>query len=484
MTALLLVGCNRSAVPIRVDARVDAPLSVADARAELDELYDRLRASHYDLYARRTRADYDARFASMRSALDRPLTRRDLQVRFQLFVAYGNVAHAHIDLPLDAYLAYRDAGGLKFPLSLRVHADAVFVTMNLSGVDAVSPGDRLTAVDGEPVDRWLARLERLISADNPYLAHTQLEDLLPALVWLDAGARARYTLEIVRTDGRSVRVVVPGVSTAEANDALARQPGSLSLDRTTREARMATADVAYLRPGPFYNPLDNADMWDTTAFFAFIDAAFARFVDAHAKALVIDVRDNPGGDNSFSDHMVSWFATAPYRFASSFRVKASDAAIAANRKRLNADPSAANAVSRQYDVAYASRTTGETFPFEIPMADPRPPPRFEGRVFLLINRHSYSNTVTVAALAQDYGFATILGEETSDLATTYGASETFTLSRSGIVVTFPKAYIVRLGGSTLARGVIPDRPIDTPVIEPADDPVLRQAIVIAGDATR
>src|SRR6185436_12210911 len=122
---------------------------------------------------------------------------------------------------------------------------------------------------------------------------------------------------------------------------------------------------------------------------------------------------------------------------------------------------------------------GDVFSFEIPTAEPRPGTRFAGKVYLLINRNSYSNTVQVAALAQDYRFATIIGEETSDLATTYGAMEQFTLSRTGTVVGFPKAMIIRANGNLAARGVVPDIAIPTPIIEASDDPVLRRAVEIA-----
>lgn len=85
----------------------------------------------------------------------------------------------------------------------------------------------------------------------------------------------------------------------------------------------------------------------------------------------------------------------------------------------------------------------------------------------------------VAALAQDYRFATILGEETSDLATTYGAMEQFDLSRTGVSVGFPKAHIIRPSGGTVARGVIPDIAIEAPIIETAEDSVLSRALQIA-----
>ena len=51
--------------------------------------------------------------------------------------------------------------------------------------------------------------------------------------------------------------------------------------------------------------------------------------------VVIDLRQNPGGDNSFSDPMVAWFATEPFRFASSFHVRSSVEAHASNQARID-----------------------------------------------------------------------------------------------------------------------------------------------------
>jgi len=99
-------------------------------------------------------------------------------------------------------------------------------------------------------------------------------------------------------------------------------------------------------------------------------------------------------------------------------------------------------------------------------------------VIMLINRHSYSNTANVAALAQDLRIAKIAGEETSDLATTLGAMEQFSLSRTGITVGYPKAQIVRLSGDLRARGVQPDAVIATPIIPGQSDVVLEQALLL------
>jgi C-terminal processing protease CtpA/Prc len=145
---------------------------------------------------------------------------------------------------------------------------------------------------------------------------------------------------------------------------------------------------------------------------------------------------------------------------------------------VEADPGATNSPSAQLAAAYAARKPGDVFSYEIPVAQPRTDERFTGQCFLLVNRYSYSNAVNVAALMQDYGFAKVLGEETSDLATSYGAMEQFTLSRTGIDIGYPKAFIIRPSGNVAARGVVPDLSIRTPLVESGKDEVLEHALAL------
>ena len=237
--------------------------------------------------------------------------------------------------------------------------------------------------------------------------------------------------------------------------------------------------MAYLRPGPFYDNRPEASTpWDPTAFREFIDAAFGQFIAAGAKSVLIDLRDNPGGDNSFSDPMVAWFADQPFRFSPGFDIKVSEAAVESNRKRLDSIGGDEDSTSRQLAAAYQARPAGSRVMFPIPLVPPRKEGGFKGKVYLLINRHSYSNTVLVAAIAQDYRFGKVLGEETADLASTYGALEKFTLPLTGIEVSFPKARILRPNGDPQARGVVPDIAIVTPLAAGSTDTVLEEALAL------
>jgi C-terminal processing protease CtpA/Prc len=467
IVSLLTSHCSASAA--------DPQYSAADVRADFKQLYQMLQDSHADLYARRSKPQFDALYQQMRKGFDETMQLNDIRTAFQRFVAYGRVAHARIDEASTAYEQFRVSGGKAFPLHVRMQNGRAYVAINLSSNQQIAVGDELVTLDGKPLRTLLPLLGEYVSADNPYLRDTLMEHQFPRLIWQLWGAKQQFKLRIVKTDGSQRTVQVTAISRTQTEAALMQQPASFELSWDKREARMIDDKLAYLRPGPFYNNDAAAnDPWDNRSFVRFIDDAFRSFRKAGAQRLLIDLRDNPGGDNSFSDAMVAWFATKPFKFCSAFRIKLSEAAIASNAKRLPDAPP--DSISHRLAAAYAAHKIGDNFDFDMPIAMPRQGERFAGKVYMLINRHSYSNTVNVAALAQDYRFARILGEETSDLASTFGAMEQFSLVRTGIVVSFPKALIIRPSGDRKARGVIPDIEIQTPIVTSEKDVVLQRAV--------
>lgn len=455
-----------------------------ELRSDFRALYAMLTEAHRDLYVNVSKSEYDRLFREMLASIDRPEDANQAAVRFQRFVGFGRIAHARIDSALNAFQAYRGNGGKYFPITIRVRHGRAYVVQNLSGNDGIIGGDEILAIAGKPAERWLADALHELSTDSPYMANTLLEFRLPFFLWLKLGPVESFTLTLKRGD-KNFETVVPARQRSEILAAAQTQPPLLDLDWDERTFRIHPDGTAYLRPGPFYNNVAGAaDMYDDRIYAPFIEKAFETMVAAGVKRLLIDLRDNPGGDNSFSDRMVAWFATRPFRFASAIRMKVSPHAIASNERRIQAAGPRPDKGSQALQRAYAGKRNGEIIDSPVELTPPREGARFTGKVHVLVNRHSYSNSAIVAALVQDYRFGTIVGEETSDLATTLGGLETFKLPITGIEVSFPKSLIVRPSGSTERRGVVPDIPIETPLLETADDPVLKRALEIVREDQR
>lgn len=477
--ALLLAACsgtNQTPSPaepvVQPIVGSDAKLSVSDLQADLDSLYEGLEAAHFDLYARRPKAELDAAFTRVRAGLDAPLTREQAQLRFQRFVAEARVAHARIDLPFERWAQYRSGGGRAVPLFLRVQNDRVYVWDLPVPVAGLAEGDEILRIEQQPARDWLDQLGTLISADTVYMRDAQVERLVPMLIWLTYGDVSGLNVAKASSDANPMTVFIPSRTRAEVEAASKAAP-----ERPSREFKLLPSGVAYLRPGPFYDDRPEAETpWGTTAFRTFIDDAFAQILAAQSRDLIIDLRDNPGGDNSFSDLMLAWIANKPFRFSPGFEIKVSAATVASNQARLDAAPADAGGASAEMAELFRDKQAGEVVLYPIPEVAPQAGRRFTGQVYALINRHTYSNAANVAAVIQDYQFGRILGEETSDLASTLGAMEQFTLPRTGLVVGYPKARILRPNGDPTPRGVVPDVTLPTPLAEGEQDAVLEAAL--------
>lgn len=427
--------------------------TVEQIKADFSQLYTELQQAHYDVYANISKAQYDKHFAEFSSRINGSMTEADIRLHFQRFMALGKIAHANIDLPMEQFIQFRRDGGKALPLYVQIDADVVTVD-EVYGADlAIKTGQQILALNGRPINEWLADMAALLSADNERLTATLIEGRWPFLIWLLAGEQDNFSVRVKTTQGEA-EYVLPALSRTMQQQFAATQTNNEEL--SDRDARMLDGGIAYLKPGPFFNITPGAEnVWDNSEFVRFIDTAFNSFIQQQAKALLIDLRQNPGGSNSFSDVMLAWFADKPFKFAADFAIKVSKQSEQANAERL-AFSNDSDDISHQLAQFYQQYKNGERFSFHLPVNAPKTGPRFTAPVYLLIDRYSYSNAVSVAAIVQDYGFGRLIGEKTADLATTYGAMEHFKLNHTGIKVGYPKALIVRPSGNRQPDGVSPD----------------------------
>lgn len=480
---LTVIGCIGWEPALAAPAAASRPANIAPAivRSDLAALYRTLQEAHFDLYAHRPKRDYDRLYDRMRASIHGPMTPVAVAIFFQKFVAYGRIGHARIDQPLVDFVQYLGSGGALLPLFVRVDGGKVLLTEPAEASGTLRAGTEITAIGGVPIRQMLDRLGAYVSAERPYMAYALMEESFPALLWMDRGPIASIDVT-ANIGGKPTNVRVDAVTLAQRKALRAKFPSfRLATDFATRDYRMLEKGIAYLRPGPFFNTEQPADgaapSYQAASFLTFIDESFRKILASGATDLIVDVRNNPGGDNSFSDPMVAWFATRPFRFASSFMLKAS-AATKADYARQRADPSIDADFRRQID-AEMREPNGARYRYELPLNQPHAEPRFHGRVWVLVNRHSYSNAASVAALVQDYGFGKIMGEETADVASNYASIQSFTLPGTKIVVTYPKSHFIRPNGVDDVSGVRPDVPIARPPIGTADDIVLANAVRLA-----
>lgn len=455
LLALFLLGCPKPVVQLPEVPNL-IPVSAVHADAEL--LYDTLQSAHFDLFAHRDQAAYDAAYVELVAGLDAPMTRLEATRRLTAFVAYGRVGHARVEFPVADYIGHVTSGGTVLPFDVETRGDRVFIAHSYH--PDIPAGAQLLALDGTGADEWVDTLGAYVSAESDYLRDAQLEVMFPRLHWLHGAMASSPVLQLdVAGELRSIRVDSPPAIEVEPVKAEWEARGHV------REARVLDGGVGYLRPGPFYAMSEEESLADVAGF---VDAAFEEFISSGAYTVILDLRDNPGGDNSFSDPMIAWVADAPFSFASTYRLRASATTRGVLDELAKGGP---DGVSAAMLTAMQQYSDGEDFAFAIPDVQPREP-GFGGEVWVLVNRHSYSNATSVAAIIQDGGFGRIAGEETADLPTSYASSAQFILPNLALTVTYPKGWFARPSGEDSGRGVRPDQQLPMPTIGEEGDPTL------------
>jgi len=447
-------------------------LSPDQAKADLECLYSGLQAAEANLYAVTSPEVFERRYKELQSKFAEPVSEFELFRALQQFAALAKHGHTRLEGLNPAWSTHVEADGTVFPLDLIVDEGEVIV-VGAPESSGMKPGDRILSIDGAPNPIWLPKVTRNISAETPELAYALMANGTSYYMWLEYGSQETFSVEINRASQTQI-VDVAAITLDELYN-VARLEDGFTL--AGRDAKMLDDDVAYLRPGGFFN-LDAETQEDAyapealAAYLAFLDDAFTTFIDEGASHLVLDLRDNPGGTNSFSDPVVAWFADEPFRFASDFRIRVSEETTTSNAARLENLSEDDASISRQFADLFAEAEIGDVVSFEIPYAEPRSGERFEGEVHVLVNRYSYSNAVSVAAMIQDYGFGTIYGEPTRDMATTYGAMEHFNLPNTGFLVGYPKAHIIRPNGAEHSHPVRPNIEFPTPATRGQQDTML------------
>lgn len=422
-------------------------------RSDFHELYRGLLEAQYDPFHQISAEELEQRYQELASSINSPQTLREVSALFQRFTALTETAHTRVEFPIDTYQSYLQNDGKTLSLYLEISSDDVVIDDYFGAEPELYPGVKLIAVDGLPVRQWLDRYAALVAADNQQLKDVMLGMQLQGMLWWADGARESYEITIMAEDGSPV--TVSAMTTSYDEQALLANASQAEVqEQPLRDYQLLTPQVGYVKPGPFYNA-EGENPWDTEPFKRWVDEAFNSLIAADAEYVVIDLRSNPGGSNSFSDHLVAWFADQAFAFASDFRVRASSQAREANLERLALTLDETD-ISHRYETFFAEKTAGEIFSFPLDSSLPRDGTRFEGEVIALIDETSFSNAVSVAAIIQDYGFGTLIGQKTADLATTYGAMEHFRLSETNLQVGFPKALIIRPNGDSQPDGVTPD----------------------------
>jgi Peptidase family S41 len=406
----------------------DGPtIATADLLSDFDGWMSGMRAVSPDLTIRADPAVLEREAARIRASIKGPMSRRKAWLRFALLNPYLGDGHAGIYMPdyRDALQSYVAAGGRIVPVDVRFASDgALRVFAPAPGVEGIGPGDRLWSINAHPTALMTQEMLRRAPGDT----------LLQRRAWVARRFAALYRILYGDTGTYDVQVSAAGSSCARylRVDGATRLPVVIQPDPGAPDLfawRIFDSGVGYLR-------IDSFGPETREALDAIAKQAFTEFTRSKIHALIIDVRENGGGDDPlWQQDVMEYITDLPYSQLSSFVGRVT---------QQNADPG--DVIGTVKRAEYTQRIT--------PTA--ANPLRFSGPVYILAGPFSYSATIQFMVAAQDFGIARIAGAETGALACQTGQVQRLPMPKSGLNATIPVMAYTRPSGAGCHRGVIPD----------------------------
>jgi hypothetical protein len=420
--------------------------------ADLEAMMRAFEAVHPNLYAVRSRETTSGEREKLEAGVPESMTRVEWWTRLSRFVAGFGDGHTNVQFPGEEFT--RDTGALLFPSGLTVDHDRLpVVTLSFAPPGALRRGDRIVEINGQDagslVRQWMGEFSGESEETRAAAVGDSFLDLL-----LMHSIRAPFVVKVEGMDGSERGATLAGITREELKQRFRPGGGGGAAKGTNYQGfsyRVLETGIGYINLRSFGG--------DLPQFQKDAAAVFRQIAADHDRKLIIDLRQNPGGDSRLADELLRYLTAKPYRMYSRKDWKMS-AEYRAYLKSFIVAPlrwlplEKLSGMGRELFDGPAGRVVSMEEKLTTPK---RTEPFFSGWVCMLIGPRTFSSATDLADAVKTYHLATLVGEETGGRPNTFGEVYPFVLPRSGFVMSVSSAYYLRASGEESDhRGVMPE----------------------------
>lgn len=420
---LLIVLLTACAAP-RFQYEGATYLTKEQALSDLDTLVGAMEGIHPALYANRT----ERLFKRDVRRIHNRLAKRDSVSAFDLYTETMELMAAfnegHLTIVHNAFNGVK--GNPYFPLAVEIepatHALTLREACEVEGV-ALAAGEKITHINGIRSERYIEALSRQIAAEKHFVTSGKLTDgaFNVRMAWLNPSGD--YTLRIRTADG-------------------IKHLRTQGLDAKQLTEKMGTKKVK-----PYaYELLDDSTMLfhfnacQMKGFKEFASELFAVARERDIRHLIIDIRQNGGGNSETGDEICRYISDRPFGWVSH------------STSRISEPVRQQRSLTLPDTLIHSTPITAEQ------LMQPYPDSlRFKGKCYLLMSHRTYSSASSFAWEFTRFGMGTAIGEEVGDVAISSGDIIFVKLPHSGFTAIVPYKifynYGIRAGEPN--RGAVP-----------------------------
>jgi Peptidase family S41 len=389
---------------------LNAKYSATAMQADFNQLLNLIETNHPALYAYTSKEAYQAVVKMQFEKIQDSATVVDfLKILMPLVVKVG-CGHSQLWLP---QWVWKDSTVGFLPLRLFVKKGRVYIMRNLSADPSIKLSTEVTAINGKPIPELLDMMNSYISTDGNNMSAKKdflNTSWLSGLLAIALNFPKNYVVDTrlaTRDLGQQIKLSAMNLDAYNKLEAWPSNSPKFIIDSTHNTG------ILTIRTFSFYDSV--------AGFRHLIDSFFAEVNQQRIQNVILDLRDNSGGDPFCSSYLLAYLEKTPVPYYS--------------------EP-----YERYVELAKP-----------IPMAANH----FEGNIYTLINGNCFSSTGHLCALMKYHHIGKFIGSETGGTYTCNDNGAYFSLNKTGIQLRIARnSFSVAVNGIPRFQGISPDFRVD------------------------
>ncbi len=435
----------------------ETKFSPSELKNDLDFLFDTLETVHPNLYFSTSQSVLDQQRTKTLNEITSPLTRKEFWLKVSPLVILLNDGHTNMRFIGELFEHYTSQGGVVFPLELDWQGNDVVVVANYSTNSAIVAGDKVSSINNVPVAQIREHLFQYVMGEESMFKEILLEKHLRRWLWEIYKFEGEYELKVhSQKRGQQLSQTVTGIT---EKDFLSKHEARVNADHASASTFKALSDksIAIMK-------LNSFEPVTKDKFIPFLEESFATIQQEGIQHLIIDLRENGGGNFPFPNALLGYITERP---------------IAPNlypRMEITTSPQVKEwfQASTPWYLPWfiasfhpffeqLSDTSGKIVNPPSELTTQENPLRYNGKVYVLIGNYTFSAASMLAVAIKDFQLGTLIGEETGGRANFYGSSYQFDLPATGIPTRVSYAQFIRPSGELDDKGALPDHEVNSRV---------------------
>ena len=403
-------------------------LTREQAAFDIDALAYTLSEVHPDMFAVCRQADFLSAVARVKQSLPDSLTAVELFRRAAPLVTMIGDGHTSMYFPYNTYFTPERK---RLPMRVEVTADGRLTALSSVG-GTVPDGAEIVSINGHATADMIKAMLRYESGERDFFRMARLNNDFHALFGMMHEADEYDVAYRTSEDGRTLHAMMKA-ATYDEMKRLTPEKGNEKTPAPYSFKILKDKNTAVMDFRSFENP---------EAMAAFADSMFTAISRKGIHNLIIDIRQNGGGNSAVGDVLLRYISSKPFiqMAAAMTRITPTTQRLMGNRTMLT---------------GIYFFESGDSAGFIKPLTAEEG--RFKGRVYLLTSHKTFSSASSFSWAFKEFGMGTVVGEETGGMSVAFGDILPYRLPVSKLPCTISyKRFWLPGGDENDIHGTLPD----------------------------